>query len=55
MQPYLDWLAVVKDVDKEPSPKLLVGLAKQLGVNPKELLVFHMSACDITLEDVLDK
>jgi len=53
MQPYQDWLEVVKSEEEEPSAMLLAGLAKQLGVNRNMLFVYQMSTIDVIAEDVL--
>ena len=53
IQPYQDWLEVVQSHDEEPSTTLITGLAQQIAVDPKMLFLYHMTACDVTGEDVL--
>jgi hypothetical protein len=53
VQPYQDWLSFVADEDTEDSAPLMAGLAGQLGVNPKMLYIYQLSACDVVLEEVL--
>lgn len=54
MQPYQDWLSVVESQEEEESAMLLLGLAKQLAVDPQTLYQYQMAAREVTLEDVLE-
>jgi hypothetical protein len=53
IQPYQDWLSAVESQDEEESAILLLGLAKQLSLDPPTLYQYQMAARDVTLEETL--
>ncbi len=53
MEPYQDWLSKVESQDEEESAILLLGLAKQLSVDPSTLYQYQMAAREVALEEIL--
>jgi hypothetical protein len=53
VQPYVEWILSIPEGEQEDPRPLIVGLAKQIGLEPGTLWQLHTGMCEVAEEDLL--